>query len=83
MRDQGSAEEWSEESNQTHGGRFFPFGAEDDGVELGAGQECQDDSAGACQKRDPFGLGAEGAAAGKSADHQLGDRANDNLGEGG
>ena len=50
---------------------LFPFGAEDVWIELGPRQKSQYDGAGARQKHDPRGFGAERFAAGERADRQL------------
>jgi hypothetical protein len=79
----GAAEEGSEEAHQADDHRLLPFRPEGGGVELGAGQEGEDDGAGAGEEGDPRRLGAEAREAEVRADRQLGDGADEDLGEGG
>src|ERR1700741_1163668 len=74
--DGSAAEKWAEKADHAHHAGFFPFGAEDDRIELGASEKREHDSACAGEKGNPFGSCAEAGAADPRADDQLRDRAN-------
>ena len=81
MRHQGRPEERSEEAGQADRRGFLPLGAEHGGVQLGARQEGQHDSAGARQEGDPLRLGIQDTAAHQRADNELRNRTDYDFGE--
>jgi len=74
-----AAEEREEEAREADGSRLLPLTLEYRRIELGAGQECQHDGAGAREDFDPSLVGAENSGADGRADDELRDGADDDL----
>jgi len=70
-----------EETHEPDHRRFFPFRTEDLGIEFGPGQKGKNNGARAGEKADPACLPAQISIHEKHANQQLGDRADNNLGE--
>ena len=74
-----TAEKRKEEACEPNRGGFLPFQSEHGGIELGAGEEGEDDGAKPGQKFDPGFVGAEDRRTDSGAADELGDRADDDL----